>query len=178
MQSVSKKAVFLLCLTWILTGCNDVTDFNWGQIDKGTLKAFDKCIAQSSKSLSEKANRRICTKKHSSQVDIETIGKTIGSVIYRYSDRGLSGIMINKSDDYVLTGMTVNIQHEDNKDSNGKVITEKCKIDGIWIEPNDEGVFSCKDLIFTPSKDRTYNKLGEKVLTWWGSNTFGIKVNY
>ena len=174
MQSVSKKAVFLLCLTWILIGCNDATDFIWGQINKGTMKAFDKCIAQASESLSEKTIMRICTKKHSSQVDIETIGKAM----YFYSDQGFTGIMINKSDDYVLTGMTINIQHEDNKDSNGKVITEKCKIDGIWIEPNDEGVFSCKDLIFTPSKDRSYNKLGEKVLTWWGSNTFGIKVNY
>ena len=173
MQSVSKKAVFLLCLTWILIGCNDVTDFIWGQINPGRLTAFDKCIAQASESLSEKTSRRICTKKYSRQVHIEATGRAD----YLFEGK-FSGTMINKSDEYVLTGMTINIQHEDNKDSNGKVITEKCKIDGIWIEPNDEGVFSCKDLIFTPSKDRTYNKLGEKVLTWWGSNTFGIKVNY
>jgi len=175
-RGVGVGAVAVLSLV-LLTGCDDVNSFISGIISGVTLTVFDKCIAQSSESLSEDTKRFFCLKKHAKRVYIET-GSGASYKDHKFmKTKRFSGIVINKSDEYVLTGMTINIEHPDNKDDNGKKITEICKIENVWIKPKKTGSFTCQDLKFFPRDGRLYDKEDKPLWEWSMSDTFGIKIN-
>jgi hypothetical protein len=173
MQSVTKRVVLFLVITLSVAGCDIVTDVGSKVSKGGSLKNYDACIAKST-SLSKRTTKRYCKKKHSRVINITTSGLA-GYQIFA-SGRAFTGSITNESEKYILTGITINIKHKDNKDGEGKHITETCKVEDLWIEPKRSGRFECIPLKFNPRDDRLDNDK-EKLWDWRRSETVGIRID-
>ncbi len=127
-----------------VAGCNNL-------ITEHTVKAVQKCIdANKTDLISSEIIRAACISKHQTVITAETEGRA--GYKYSFETMSFSGTIRNKSQNKVITSISVNIRHKDMPSG----ASENKRFDDIWIPPNEEFYLMIyqNDLKFQPSKDK------------------------
>ena len=155
----SKASMFLAIL--FLMSCDEVADAVREERYKGTNLGVASCIERNSESgLTKDLVRRLCFKKHErvlSGVNISG-GASYTGLFERATV--FSGTITNASDNAVVTGLEIFVQHKDNSGADGRPIVERCTIDGMEVPPRKFEAFRCPELKFLPRMDRLRDDKG------------------
>jgi hypothetical protein len=165
-------SVFLLLQ---LSGCEQSVGSILHFFEQGTNVGLQRCLHKNmNQGLSEETVKRVCIAKHEKTI----LPKIEGKAEYHAIDdetMTFEAWLRNESNNFVVTGVTLSITHEDNVGKDGKRIAEVVQLRNLWIEPGSTLVNLVSDLKFHPKKDRL--KAGEKFLyTWEITRTKGLSI--
>ena len=156
-------AVCLLVLS--LVACDRLATKVENLAAAGTTLGYSRCINNNrGQGLSQNLVTILCQREHVRTISAQVHGKA-GYEPTLTDAMSFGGWIENKSADYVITGITLSISHEDNVDKDGKLIKEILRVDDMWVEPGTMTHLNVTDIKFHPKKDRL--RVGEKTLYSW-----------
>ena len=138
MRSLLISIVFLLP---VLVACEKASDLFEDYLNKGTNIGYMRCLEKNKdQGIGNNTVEALCKKKHEKSIYAKLEGKA--GYYWEYGTLcKFQGYLENKSKDFIITFVEISVNHQDNKDNKGNIITEKLELENLWIEPHQKSEF-------------------------------------